>query len=522
DSGFGYRRNDMYLRWLQRTEPADRAWERLDEPRPPGMFFWYRQSPSAFRPGAGGDAWPERAPLFATTPPWSQAGEAYVSLDLAGRLRRFYVLPRDAVLESDEGGSASAEDPDWGALFDAAGLDLEQFTPEEPRYQWNFRADVRRAWAGHYPERPEIPLRIEAGASGGRTMYFRTQAPWHEPGGADTAAPSGGRRWPAVLGMLSTTVQRGSWVLSLAAVVLLSVGALMAALGRGRSRHGDRRGANRLAVFIFVVVLVQATLSGHHPLLQDLGGGRTPVLATLSAAGFLGLCAWVCYMVVEPYLRRSWPTMLVAWTRVLSGRWRDPLVGRSVLAGLLVGALGVLLRIVDLRAAGWLGTPGILPPWGGFNYARSVRMTIVEMCGGVAVPMLMAFAFLLVLVLLRVAVKHLTLAAVLFVLIMPFVDVNSRITGPMPWSLLTTVTWSILILGLYLRLGLLAVMVALCCDRVVAYVPLTTDLSRWYAYATLLPMGLLLLVGVWGLTAAVTGPRPERRRAEVITATARS
>jgi hypothetical protein len=37
---------------------------------------------------------------------------------------------------------------------------------------------------------------------------------------------------------------------------------------------------------------------------------------------------------VEPQVRRRWPAVLVAWSRVLSGRIRDPLVGREALAGI--------------------------------------------------------------------------------------------------------------------------------------------------------------------------------------------
>jgi hypothetical protein len=32
-------------------------------------------------------------------------------------------------------------------------------------------------------------------------------------------------------------------------------------------------------------------------------------------------------------VRRRWPATLVSWSRLLAGRFRDPLVGRDVLAG---------------------------------------------------------------------------------------------------------------------------------------------------------------------------------------------
>ena len=35
-------------------------------------------------------------------------------------------------------------------------------------------------------------------------------------------------------------------------------------------------------------------------------------------------------MAIERYVRRRWPEILVAWTRLLSGEFRDPLVARNI------------------------------------------------------------------------------------------------------------------------------------------------------------------------------------------------
>ncbi|MHC4911329.1 MAG: hypothetical protein ACYTF9_16630, partial [Planctomycetota bacterium] len=60
--------------------------------------------------------------------------------------------------------------------------------------------------------------------------------------------------------------------------------------------------------------------------------------------------AWVFYMAVEPYVRRLWPRMLVGVVRLLSGRWRDPAVGREVLIGLVTGC-GL---VAALATIGWV------------------------------------------------------------------------------------------------------------------------------------------------------------------------
>ena len=59
-----------------------------------------------------------------------------------------------------------------------------------------------------------------------------------------------------------------------------------------------------------------------------------------SAAGLAllwGGFTWLIYIGLEPYVRRVWPRTLISWTRLLSGQVRDPLVGRDVLIGMLVG-----------------------------------------------------------------------------------------------------------------------------------------------------------------------------------------
>jgi hypothetical protein len=57
----------------------------------------------------------------------------------------------------------------------------------------------------------------------------------------------------------------------------------------------------------------------------------------VSKALFLGGFLWVLYIALEPFVRRRWPHLLISWTRLLSGQWRDPVVGRDVLIGLGAG-----------------------------------------------------------------------------------------------------------------------------------------------------------------------------------------
>src|SRR5262245_61104716 len=61
--------------------------------------------------------------------------------------------------------------------------------------------------------------------------------------------------------------------------------------------------------------------------------------AAVAVATFQSASTYRVYLALEPYVRRHWPTVLIGWTRMLSGRLRDRLVARQVLIGIAVGAL---------------------------------------------------------------------------------------------------------------------------------------------------------------------------------------
>ena len=109
-------------------------------------------------------------------------GMVSIELDTRGRLRRLEAVPPDLTDSADD-----TNEPDWGALFAAASLDPENFSPVEPRWFPPRYADRRAAWDGIYPDAPEIPIRVEAASFHGRAVAFRIVEPWSAP------PPRGGR-----------------------------------------------------------------------------------------------------------------------------------------------------------------------------------------------------------------------------------------------------------------------------------------------------------------------------------------
>ena len=48
---------------------------------------------------------------------------------------------------------------------------------------------------------------------------------------------------------------------------------------------------------------------------------------------------------------------MVGWNRLLAGRWRDPLIGRDLLLGGLLGVSTTLLFQVQTLLPDWMGLP---------------------------------------------------------------------------------------------------------------------------------------------------------------------
>src|SRR5262249_9920531 len=119
------------------------------------------------------------------------------------------------------------------------------------------------------------------------------------------------------------------------AVVLLLGGSALLAHRNVRAGRGDRRGAFVLGGFVFAVMMVGWFLLPH---LSDFGSDIDRMFEAVSQALFQGGLLYVVYLALEPTVRRTSPDMLITWSRVVSGKLRDPRIGRDVLIGLAGGA----------------------------------------------------------------------------------------------------------------------------------------------------------------------------------------
>jgi LemA protein len=74
--------------------------------------------------------------------------------------------------------------------------------------------------------------------------------------------------------------------------------------------------------------------------------------ATAGRGLYFAATIWLFYLAVEPYLRRRWPESVVGWARLLSGSWKDPMIGRDVLVGTLfaTGTVAATIAVGTLVA----------------------------------------------------------------------------------------------------------------------------------------------------------------------------
>jgi hypothetical protein len=444
--------------------------------RPALLVFWYRESTLPLVPEGGLNA----AGLVRwDNPPRGLPGSTAVVLDGLGRLIALERNPRHRPA------AGPSSDPDWRPLFAAAGLDPAAFRSVSPEWDWQIPWNGRAAWVGTFPERPDIPLRIEAAIEEGGVVGFRLVAPWTP---AEGAAAASGR-----------TAVRDLLDLVLPAVLLVAGGLL--ALAHLRSGRADLAGAVRLAAVYGVLGLGVVLLAIPHT--REVGrevgmldGGAGMVLRQALALG-------LAYLALEPFVRRRWPLQLVGWARLLTGRWSDPWVGRDVLLGVAAGAVFAAGSEVADSLAGWLGFPPEFPL---VLTSTQVDRPLLRLLGILQASLEQGLTFLFALFLLAGILRKawlwfpalLALVGAFYVHV-PVVTPPAKAAGVVP----------LVALGCLLlhRFGLLAFVASIFSFWVLHGMATTCDLRTWYWPATALALGSAAAAAGCGLVTSVGGWR---------------
>jgi hypothetical protein len=468
DTAFGFETNEPYFRYVAKVDQSPTRYEKLPAL---AMQFWYRQSPRPI----------EAASITKTDPPLIAGGESSVWLDSRGNLTGLQVVP----LEEDRM-SGAVQPAEWSALFKAAGLDQAKWVSAEPQLTPPIYADARAAWTGTLPDLPETPIRIEAAALHGKAVSWRMITPWSAP----LLALSGAAPAFIVYGFLFTIV----------------IGSGFFARRNLRMGRGDRRGAARLAWFMFGSLMIAWILATHHT--ATLEGFFRFLLA---AGGYLlwaGI-AWLVYIALEPFFRRRWPGMLVGWNRLLAGSYLDPLVGRDLLVGCVFAVVLTLLGNLGYFLALLLGAPQPLNlTWTSgadvlvlFRGARMiVPLVLAATAGQITTGLILAF----VLFLLRILLRRTWAAGMAFFLIIATILVIATTGGSQVLLVYSLLQFGLVVFVFY-RFGLLVVVVLSLFSELFWRFPITTQMSVWYSGIGLTGLALLLAFSIYAFDTSLGG-----------------
>jgi serine/threonine-protein kinase len=472
DSLLGWSYDTEYLRYAAQQKGTAAHARSLLTPYPPAVYFWYRQSlryPSAVNTD-------DDFTVFrrVTLEPGTQA----LVLDSDGKLLELHVRP-----PIDLPRTPNTPPFEWSRLFAAAGLDPARFQQTEPELTPATPFDAQAAWTGSWSSDPQRPLRIEAAAYRGKPVFFRVLGPWMKPG-----EPPG-----LSLGTLSIPE-------FVASVIVFPAVAGLLAWRNARSGRGDRRGAFRLAGFIFVCVLIQGIADTHH---IAAAAEFVYVFASFQTAVFFASFFWVLYMAFEPQVRRRYPEALISWSRLLGGRLRDPLIGAHVLIGIILGICGLcisdaFLTFPILTAAAESGTRAALP------WSKGV---IVGFWCFHAVRAVGAMGYMFMLNLISAVIRRKWAAASLFILVSTLA-LTPYATGPWLAVARSLIFFAIIAFALT-KFGVLTAAAAIFAQLTFLDFPLTTNWSAWYAQNSLITMCAVTGLALYGAVTTLGG-RPIR------------
>ena len=474
DYADGFVLKQDYLNYIANNDSSPQRWEKMRNIAPGPYRYWYRQSPRYFD---------TTEHIEVNKPALDISGMASLYLDVNGQLHWFLGVPPQR-----EPQTSAVLKADWSIPFRAAGLDLKNFQPVTSTWVPLHAYDERAAWEGIDAAHPNDKIHVEAAAFHGKLVYFDTIYPWDASGRQEQ--PSESQRNKILTFMLI--------VISLLALF----GSALLARRNLRLGRGDRRGAMRVAIVFFVVRMLVWAFAEHHNGLADREFDL--FLAHLAFAVFSAAFLWLLYVALEPFVRKKWPGWIISWSRLLAGDYRDPLVGRDLLIGTVIGASLIVISGVGRIAPNWIGkaTPVTITP------ATEMLDTHLffsrfssQLSAGLFLAFICVFLLLVFVALLRSEMLSLITLGILITIMGMLITDSSLIM--LPFSALS----AFLIVFALHRYGLLALFAAFFVAHLYVFFPITTDLTAWYASEFTIALVICLLLGGYAAYTSVGGTK---------------
>jgi serine/threonine protein kinase len=476
DSDYGFITKYSYFSYVEENDKSPSRWDRLKTTQPPVLCFWYRQSPRYLEPFS-------LTRVTQDDPPVVISGMTGALLDTQGRLISFYRVP-----PQKEGAKAEAVEPteaDWAILFNEAGLNLQNFKPVESEWVPLYAYDARAAWEGVYPEQPQIPVRVEAASYQGRPVYFEVLNPWEKPA----------RQEQPQLSMSNRVL----FALLIGIFLSILLGAVALAVRHIHLGRGDRKGAFRLALVVFFVSLLRGLFSHHVPTFGEWG----ILWQSVQTALLVACIFWLLYIALEPFVRRRWPEKIISWTRLLAGDFSDPLIGRDILIGAVLGISIIPVQFIMRSVPEWLGWPSTAIAFEPANEQLGLRYAVDALPSQIQGGLLFGFGLLFLLLLLTIMLRkeRLAVGATWLICAVPLYFAASD----QPLRLLIAPLGAALILLPLVRYGLLAMISAQFFHHLWIFYPMTFNLSAWYAGSFIVGLAASLALVIYAFYISLAG-----------------
>lgn len=231
------------------------------------------------------------------------------------------------------------------------------------------------------------------------------------------------------------------------------------------------------------------------------------LVKALSWSTFIGVMLWAAYIALEPLFRRRWPLSVVTWTRLVSGsNWRDPLVGRDVLAGAIGGvAANCATSVIPLLFAAVRGMvpPSITLP--DIAILNGTRQVIAEIAGVPIRAIADALFPLALLILLRAVFRREWLAALAYfgvscaMFLPPASDKMSAFAG---------IALNVLVVLVLLHyFGFLSLVVMNLIDAMAAMAPVLWPPASWHTGILISMLAVIIAIAVYGYLTSLGGRR---------------
>lgn len=202
-------------------------------------------------------------------------------------------------------------------------------------------------------------------------------------------------------------------------------------------------------------------------------------------------------------MRRRWPATLVSWSRLLAGDFRDPLVGRDVLAGCFLAPFSTAVQRLAWFVFSWLGYPPPQPDSGPWWQFLGARMMVADVASALMSAPFFWLLALFSLFLFRILLRKEWAAAVAWVLLPTVLAAaDSRIDPVAPVGMLIFASLAVFVM---IRFGLLALVANFVVYNIVQNYPLTMEWSVWYSGIGLAGILLIAAMAFYGFYNSLGG-----------------